>query len=62
MNIEFTRQELENLRDVLKHEIKQVKEEIRAYEGNKAITKHLYNCIDTYELLDKKIYSSMRKH
>ncbi|MBQ8999778.1 MAG: hypothetical protein IJ086_13975 [Clostridium sp.] len=62
MELQFTREELENLRDVLKHEIKLVKDEIRQYEGNKAITKHLYNCIDSYELLDKKIYSYMRKH
>lgn len=62
MELQFTREELENLRDVLKHEIKLVKDEIRQYQGNKAITKHLYTCIDNYELLDKKIYSYMRKH
>ena len=62
MKLDFTRAELEDLRDVLKHEIKSVKNEIRAYEGKKAITKHLYNCIDNYEMLDKKIYSYMRKN
>lgn len=62
MNIEFTREELIHLRSVLKHEILQAKEEVRTFQGNDRITEHLYKCIDTYELLDKKIYSVMKNN
>ena len=62
MIIEFTRDELIHLRSVLKHEILQAKEEVRTFQVNYIITEHLYKCIDTYELLDKKIYSVMRKN
>lgn len=62
MELDFTKSELNDLRDVLRLEIKNIKKEIRQYQGNKEITKHLYTCIDNYELLDKKIYLYMRKN
>lgn len=61
MEVNLNKQEINNLRDVLRIEIRNVKREIREVEDNR-IAKYLYGCIENYEDLEKKLASYIKNN
>lgn len=60
MELNFSNTELNDLRNVLRMEIKNIKKDIRASDDKKVISS-LYNSIDNYEALERKIFDYMKR-
>lgn len=64
MQVNFNKQELSDLREALRNEIQSIKKDIRISQSNhdkRAVT-NLYQSIDNYEGLEKKIASYIKHY